>query len=116
MLVQDVAGSVLSHKSEIDAHLVQSLYETAIGNLRFENVLQLQVFGFLSSLEEARLFSELDLKPEDSACFWHVLFVILQNLFVLVVGPNPPAVVAPPLDPSVAFSGAPMLQKAHAAE
>src|SRR5262245_3348658 len=108
MLIQDIARSVLSHKSEIDAHLVKGLNETGIGNLRSENILQLQAFGSLQPLEESRFFPELNLKSEDSACFWHVLFVVLQNLFVFVVGPNPPTVVAPPFDPSVAVSGAPM--------
>jgi len=66
-------------------------------------------FGEGQPLEEARFLSKLDLKPEDSACFRRFLFVILQNLFVLVVSSDSPSVLAPPLNASITVRGAPML-------
>src|SRR5258708_23018263 len=113
MLIQDIAGRVLSHKSEIDAHLVQSLYKTAIGNLRFKNVLQRQFLVVLPPLEVPRLLSKLNFETKSSASLRYVLIVLLKNLLVLVVCPDPSSVLAPPLDPSVAVRCAPVLQEAH---
>src|SRR5258708_22820590 len=112
MFIQDIASSVLTHKSESDAHLVQSLNETAIGNLRSENVLQRQFLFLLPPLEKSRLFFVFNLESKDSARLRNGFLVLFQDFFELVVGAGHPAILAPPFNTSIPISCPSMFQKA----